>query len=248
VTHPLAGRREEWIEMFSDEITPVLEGLIPAWGKIASNLRKPKVIPVATEVPRRAKLDLPSWFWGGDIPSYFRDARLRATHDDATGVVTVETEERATRERPKLVRTTELFGLSVTGVAPPIGELEADTLRSLGMPSIVRRVDLDAHLQRLLARASAPSSSVTSLAAGLAAHQLQTTAAATPDLDETIRVIVEDIKAIALAESGEAAFPNASVFTSFSATKRCFIAPSSLLCCSAWATTTRLGMRTYARP
>jgi hypothetical protein len=30
VTHPLAGRREEWIEMFSDEITPVLEGLIPA--------------------------------------------------------------------------------------------------------------------------------------------------------------------------------------------------------------------------
>lgn len=166
---------------------------------------------MATDVPRLAKLDLPSWFWGGHIPSYFRGARLRATHDEGTGVVTVETEERRTRERPNLVRTTELSGPSVSGPAASIGKLEADTLRSLGMPSLVRKVDVDEHLQRLLARASAIPSSVITLAAGLAAHQLQTTAAATADLDETIRIIFNDIKAIRLSESGEPAFPNASV-------------------------------------
>lgn len=30
VRHPMAGRRDEWIEMMADEITPVLEGEIPA--------------------------------------------------------------------------------------------------------------------------------------------------------------------------------------------------------------------------
>ncbi|WP_435090675.1 hypothetical protein [Micromonospora aurantiaca (nom. illeg.)] len=29
VQHPLAGSREDWIEMYSDEITPILEGRIP---------------------------------------------------------------------------------------------------------------------------------------------------------------------------------------------------------------------------
>jgi hypothetical protein len=30
VAHPLSGRRDDWIQLMSDKITPILEGVIPA--------------------------------------------------------------------------------------------------------------------------------------------------------------------------------------------------------------------------
>lgn len=165
---------------------------------------------MATEVPRLARLDLPAWFWGGDVEGYFASARLRARRDDQTGVVTVQTEERASHERPKLVRTTELAGPATRIPAPLVGQVEAETLTGLGLSNIVRRDDVDTHLQRLLARTAGPASPG-SLAAGLAAHQLQTTAATAADLDGAIQAIIDDIRNIKLAETGQPAFPNASV-------------------------------------
>lgn len=165
---------------------------------------------MATDVPRLARLDLPTWFWGGDIQSYFESARLRATRDETTGAVTVQTEEWATRERPKLVRTTELAGPAANTLAPLVGHVEMNALRRLGLPNLVQRGDVDASLERLLARARGPASPG-SLAAGLATHQLQTMAANTADLDQTIQAIFDDIKEITLAETDQPAFPNASV-------------------------------------
>lgn len=152
---------------------------------------------------------MPAWFWGGDVEGYFASARLRAKRDDQSGVVTVETEERASQERPKLVRTTELAGSATRTPAPLVGQVEAEALTGLGVPNIIQQVDVDAHLQRLLARAAGPASPG-SLAAGLAAHQLQTTAATTADLDRTIQAIIDDITDIRLAETSQPAFPDAS--------------------------------------
>jgi len=165
---------------------------------------------VATKVPRLAGLDLPAWLWGGDVQGYLASARLRAKRNDQTKIVTVETEERASHELPKLVRTTELAGPATRTPAPLIGQIEAEALKGLGLPNIVQRVDVDGHIQRLVARAAGPVS-LGSLAAGFAAHQLQTIAATTADLDGAIQTIIDDIGAIRLAETDQPAFPNATV-------------------------------------
>lgn len=165
---------------------------------------------MASEVPRQARLALPAWFWGGDVDSYFTSARLRASRDDATNAVTVEVEERAGRTRPQLVRTREIFGPNAIAGRTTIESEESFALNMLGLSGLVRSVDTKNHLERLVSRASGPPSP-SSIAAGLAMHQLQTVAASVADIDNTLQAIFEDIKAIRLAESGAPAFPYASV-------------------------------------
>lgn len=147
---------------------------------------------------------------GGDVEDYLARARLRGERDDKTGRMIIQSDERASRGRPKLLRVTQLAEPLSGAPTPLVGQVEADALAELGLPNIVRRADIDMRLQRLLTRAAGPASPG-SLAAGLAAHQLQTTAATAADLDGTIQTIINDIRSIRLADSGQQAFPNASV-------------------------------------
>lgn len=165
---------------------------------------------MATEVPRSARLDLPAWIWGGDVEGYFARARLRAERDDQAGVVTVQTEERASHEQPKLVRATELSGPEARTPTPFIGQIEAETAAGLGISNVTERAEVATRVQQLVARAAGPASP-SSLAAGLAAHQLQTTAASSAELDDTIQTLINDIRDLKVADTGLAAFPNASV-------------------------------------
>jgi len=167
---------------------------------------------VATRVPRTARLDLPKWFWGGDIPGFFVIARLRAKHNATTGDVTVEAEEHFGQNSPPLVRAAEFAGPTVAQPQPFMSELEMEALGGLGRAELLDQATLQTHLEQLLARVTGPSTNLTSLAAGFGAHQLQTLAARGDELDATVLALLNDIRAISVAETGKPAFPGAGAY------------------------------------
>lgn len=163
---------------------------------------------MATDVPLSAVLDLPSWFWGGDIKDYFSSARLQAERDQTTGVVTVKTMERVKHDRPRLVRWTEIDGPSSNHAEPFVGELEREALGSIGVTHLIDPADAQPRLEALLGLIGTVSA--TSLAAGFAAHQLQTMSASAAELDSAVQQLLDDLRDIRMVGTNEAAFPNAS--------------------------------------
>lgn len=58
---------------------------------------------VAIDPPNRARVDLPSWLWGGDPKRLLAESELRSRSDGPNGYF-VQTEESYRRQRPDLVR------------------------------------------------------------------------------------------------------------------------------------------------
>ena len=154
-------------------------------------------------------MTLPVWLWGGSMEDMFRLARLTSlasTPVDHVVDVEVGTQERGSRERPGLVKVREIAGSGVEPSFEVIAQAE-QAASDIPFQSPPQAEEFFATLQQR----AVPAGQAGFIAPSFGLLLGQTQMAAPSIAAEAAQVAFEKFKNFPMAETGQRAFPEASV-------------------------------------